>query len=56
LLDGGARRSGPAEHTARALLAVLACVVALIASAPAWAFAEPGQASIHGGHHCHHDG
>jgi hypothetical protein len=56
LLDGGARRSVQAEHTARALLALLACVVALSASAPAWAFAEPGRASIHGDHHCHHDG
>jgi hypothetical protein len=56
LLDGGVRRSGPAEHTARALLAVLACVVAVIASAPAWAFAERGQAGVHGDHHCHHDG
>jgi Zn-dependent protease with chaperone function len=56
LLDGSPPRSGPAEHSARALLVVLACVVGLIASAPAWAFAAPEQASIHGAEQCHHDG
>jgi Zn-dependent protease with chaperone function len=56
LLEGAAQRSVTAERGGRALLTVLVCVLALVVSAPAWALGGPGQASAHGGHHCHHEG